>query len=275
MTPPPAKGSVERESPRECGERRAPADRSGFVFGSLLLPVLAGCAVAEGIELGPADAGLERTEGHLDAETTADTKSDGSGTGGVGEATPGNAGSGGEGGSGTGGVASPPDAGSMGGSPSLDSGSIDARSSSDPCGPTACHGHAVCTVAAQGPICACDEGFEAPDCFTRSADYARRTKVAEGLADPDVIELGDDRYVLSGTGSGFDFEFLESRDLVVWSHAATYDPGAADPGHDYCFCWAPSMPSTSRGVHSSVHRFKGGVVPPIMRAAATQTELVG
>ncbi len=88
---------------------------------------------------------------------------------------------------------------------------------------------------------ACDEGFDGPDCQQRTSDYGRRVRIAEHLADPDVIELSDDRYVLTGTGSSIDFSFLESSDLVAWRHAETYNPSLADPSHDYCFCWAPDI----------------------------------
>jgi hypothetical protein len=112
------------------------------------------------------------------------------------------------------------------------------------CDPTACNGHGVCATGNQGAMCVCDEGFDAPSCSTRNADYGRRVKIAENLADPDVIKLSDDRYVLSGTGSGVDFEFLESSDLVTWNGVGTYDPSAVDPAHDYCFCWAPEIVQT-------------------------------
>ena len=72
-----------------------------------------------------------------------------------------------------------------------------------------------CTVTAQGASCTCDEGFGAPDCSARNADYGRRLKIAENLADPNLIKFSDDRHVLSGTGTGTDFKFLEPRDLVT------------------------------------------------------------
>lgn len=111
----------------------------------------------------------------------------------------------------------------------------------------------------------CDEGLSGTDCSGRTADYGRRIKIMENLADPDVIALADDRYVLSGTGSGVDFPLLESSDLISWTRVGTYNPSSADPNHDYCFCWAPDIVRVDGTLYFyfSAHRGpKGGTSCP-------------
>jgi hypothetical protein len=53
-----------------------------------------------------------------------------------------------------------------------------ARPPFEPCWPTACNGRGVCTATTQGPRCACDEVFGAPDCFARNVEYGQRIKVS-------------------------------------------------------------------------------------------------
>lgn len=181
----------------------------------------------------------------------------GTGPGGGGSlATGGNGGTGSSGGSGGGG-------GSRGGS-SADSGTGGATS--DPCASTICGGHGVCTNGPSGPACTCDEGFALPDCVVPNAEYGRRSKIAENMADPDVIRFSDDRYVLTGTGSALDFAFWESSDLLTWNQVGSYDPSVADPTYDYCFCWAPDLvlDNGTLYLYFSAHRGANGATtcPP-------------
>lgn len=77
---------------------------------------------------------------------------------------------------------------------------------------------------------------------SRAAHDGRRWKIAENLADPDVVALAGDRYVLSGTRDpALVLPFYESSDLVTWTDAGSYDPSAADPAYDYCWVWAPEI----------------------------------
>ena len=82
------------------------------------------------------------------------------------------------------------------------------------CTPATCHGHGAGTAGATGTVCTCDEGFAPPDCATRNADYGRRLKIAEDLADPDILRIADDRFVLSGTGP---VPSSRSSSRAIWS----------------------------------------------------------
>jgi len=240
------------------GDGAAVRSASRALLATLIFPMLTSCAQAEGVpDLAASGGGSENPEPTTNGGSAADLPGTG-GTGALGESA------GGTGAGGTGGT-SPLDAGSVGGSQSVDSGAGDAPAPTDACAATACNGHGVCTSTSDGPICACDEGFDAPDCFARNADYGRRFKIKENLADPDVIKLSDDRYVLSGTGSGTDFSFLESSDLVTWNQVATYNPSAVDPSYDYCFGWAPDITQLEGTLYlyfSAYRGPKGGTTCP-------------
>ncbi len=129
-----------------------------------------------------------------------------------------------------------------------------------------CLGPGTCASGPEGPHCVCDEGFAGPSCLERTAAYGRRFKIAEHLADPDVIALDDGRFLLSGTGSGVSFDFLESSDLVTWRPAGSYDPSRVDPSFDYCFLWAPELARVDGRLHLyfSAHRGPKGATrcPP-------------
>lgn len=111
-----------------------------------------------------------------------------------------------------------------------------------------CSGRGLCQPSTG--TCACDEGFDGPTCANRNADYGKRVKIAQGLADPDVIKLSDDRYVLSGTAGGqaTEFRFLESTDLTTWTPGKVYRPSDLDPAHRYCWMWAPAIVQEGTGV---------------------------
>lgn len=130
------------------------------------------------------------------------------------------------------------------------------------CGAVEC-GHGECETTSGSARCVCDEGYDGTSCDLRNAEYGRRVKVVEGLADPDVVSLPDGSYLLSGTKTGVDLGFWRSTDLTSWQHIATYDPSALDPNHDYCAIWAPDIAfedgqlvlyfSAYRGPESATH----------------------
>ncbi|RYE95145.1 MAG: glycoside hydrolase, partial [Myxococcales bacterium] len=72
-------------------------------------------------------------------------------------------------------------------------------------------------------------------------DHHRRTLVMPGLADPDVLAIHDDLFVLTGTSTTVSLPFFASTDLVTFTPLATYDPSALDPAHSYCDVWAPDL----------------------------------
>lgn len=135
-----------------------------------------------------------------------------------------------------------------------------------PCAPASCSGHGICADVPAGGVCTCDEGFEGPACATRNGDYGRRVKIGENLADPDVLRIDDDHFVLSGTGTSNGFTFLESSDLVTWTKGPSYDPSQKDPTADYCFVWAPDIVKSGSKLHLyfSAHRGPKGATtcPP-------------
>ncbi len=181
------------------------------------------------------------------------------------------------------GFGSPPEAdsgaadGSAAGAPAseaasgTDGASDDAQASAS-CDGVQC-GHGVCGLGPLGPVCSCDEGFGGDGCDARTVDYGRREKIAEHLADPDVLQLGDDRWVLTGTGSGVDFEFLESTDFRRWHRVGSYDPSTTDPSFDYCYCWAPDLVELDGKpwLYFSAHRGPNGATacPPPSGAEVT------
>lgn len=127
-----------------------------------------------------------------------------------------------------------------GGQNSAGQGSAGHDSGAPGCAALSCD-HGRCEAQASGAACVCDEGYTGAECADRSADYGRRVKLVEDLADPDVLAMPDGSYVLSGTQSSVDLGFWRSTDLTKWDHTATYNPSAADPAHDYCAVWAPDI----------------------------------
>lgn len=142
---------------------------------------------------------------------------------------------------GSGGSDAPDDSGMQRLDSAVDAGVVDASNVPDLCAGLACRNPGLCAADGSGPYCKCDEGFSGPDCDQRTADYGKRFKISEGLADPDVIQLEPQRFVVTGTGTGLDFRVLESSDLVSWTQTATYNPSTVDPSYDYCFAWAPEL----------------------------------
>lgn len=89
------------------------------------------------------------------------------------------------------------------------------------------------------------------------------------LADPDVLELADGVWVLSGTQGGLTLPLYRSTDLATFELLGRYDPSALDPEHDYCDLWAPDLSHLGDGVqlYFSAHRVAEGSACP----AAGQT----
>jgi hypothetical protein len=194
---------------------------------ALLAPWFAGCVAGEPMRRSRGPAAQTPDAGSIDPTVDAgfapDARVDAAGA------------------AGSGGTAALDDSGVQPGDSAVDAGGADAGKLPDACAGLACRSPGLCAVDTGGPYCDCDEGFSGADCDQRTVDYGRRFKISEGLADPDVIELEPQRYVLTGTGTGLDFRFLESSDLVSWTHTATYNPSTVDPSHDYCFGWAPDL----------------------------------
>jgi hypothetical protein len=241
--------------------------RSAPTVGAILVCGTVGCA--EGALL---DGANDLSSAGRAGEAATGSASSGAGAAGA-AGDRGHPGSGGisSGVSGAGGTIPNPATSDASGGPSgagdAGGGTVDAGGSApgNACDPSACSGHGTCTAVDGVPVCACDEGFDAPDCFARNAEYGRRVKVLEGLADPDVLALPDGRYLLSGTGSGSAFDLFESNDLVAWHKVGTFDPSAVDPDHDYCFCWAPDLARVdgTLSLYFSAHRGpKGGTTCP-------------
>ncbi len=133
------------------------------------------------------------------------------------------------------------------------------------CGSAMCSGHGVCRPTSNGTECTCDHGFGGASCGEKTADYGRRLKIADNLADPDVLKLDDDHFVVTGTG-GDRFDFYESNDLERWTRTTSYVPSAKDPDADYCFVWAPDIvrDAGKLWIYFSAHRGRKGATtcPP-------------
>lgn len=91
--------------------------------------------------------------------------------------------------------------------------------------------------------------------------------VMENLADPDVLKVSDDLFLLTGTGTTTSLQIYESSDLQDFALRTTYDPSAL-PGsaYDYCWMWAPELWKDAEGKYRiafSAHRVsKGQACPP-------------
>jgi len=111
-----------------------------------------------------------------------------------------------------------------------------------------CSGHGTCSTSTGA--CECHEGFEGVACETLNGDYGKRVKIVEGLADPDVLKLTEERFVLSGTSEGqaTDFRFRQSYDLIHWDEFKVYRPSDIDPAHRYCWMWAPAIVQEAGGI---------------------------
>jgi hypothetical protein len=62
-----------------------------------------------------------------------------------------------------------------------------------------------------------------------------------GLADPDVLPINDDLFLLMGTADGLVLPIYQSTDLINFQLNSTYDPSASDPDYHYCFVGAPDL----------------------------------
>lgn len=210
------------------------------VLAMIAASILGGCATAERSFI-PDDQFYDAGKGAAAVGGGAGSSAGGSGAAAGAHAGGGAAGAGGttdagSGGAGAGGAFM--DGGGAGGT--TEGGTTEGGA--DPCAPDPCTGHGVCSAASGVASCACDEGFDPPDCAVKNALYGQRFKVVQDLADPDVLELGGGTYLLSGTGpTARQFDFYTSSDFAAWTHSATYDPSAADPAYDYCDCWSPEI----------------------------------
>ena len=62
-----------------------------------------------------------------------------------------------------------------------------------------------------------------------------------GLADPNVLALNDDLFILMGTANGLVLPIFQSTDLINFQLKTTYSPSASDSANDYCSLWAPNL----------------------------------
>jgi len=104
-----------------------------------------------------------------------------------------------------------------------------------------------CKETSEGPVCVCDEGFLGLNCTDKGPDFYHRRLVMLGLADPDVLAINDDLFILMGTANGLEFPIYESTDLINFQLKTTYRPSTIDEAHDYCFLWAPNLSTHGTG----------------------------
>lgn len=104
-----------------------------------------------------------------------------------------------------------------------------------------------CEETAEGPICVCDEGFLGTNCSQKGPDFYHRTLVMPGLADPDILAINDDLFILMGTANGLELPIYQSIDLINCQLKTVYNPSAVDPASDYCFLWAPNLSTDGNG----------------------------
>lgn len=81
------------------------------------------------------------------------------------------------------------------------------------------------------------------------ANVSQDSVVIHDLADPDILKIHNDLFILSGTGAnpGFELPIYTSNDLQNFTRAAHYRPSLLDPNYDYCDLWAPDL-SLKNGV---------------------------
>jgi hypothetical protein len=68
-----------------------------------------------------------------------------------------------------------------------------------------------------------------------------------GIADPNVLSINDDLFILMGTANGMVLPIFQSTDLINFQLNNTYDPSASDPINDYCSIWAPDLVKNGNG----------------------------
>lgn len=107
------------------------------------------------------------------------------------------------------------------------------------------NGH--CNQTPEGPICICDEGFIGTNCNQQGADFYHRTLLMPGLADPNVLALNDDLFILMGTADGTVLPIFQSTDLINFQQKIIYNPSASDSANDYCYLWAPNLVNNGNG----------------------------
>lgn len=118
---------------------------------------------------------------------------------------------------------------------------VDGECLSPTCEPDTCNGHGRCDDSSGLPECTCDQGFTGSRCDSRSPNFYDRVMLVENLADPDVLEIDDDLFFMSGTQGGRTLPIYRSVDLFDFELSHHYDPTALDPEYDYCKLWAPDL----------------------------------
>jgi hypothetical protein len=68
-----------------------------------------------------------------------------------------------------------------------------------------------------------------------------------GIADPNILAISDDLFILMGTANGMVLPIFQSTDLINFQLNNTYNPSASDPVNDYCSLWAPNLVKNDNG----------------------------
>jgi beta-xylosidase len=131
------------------------------------------------------------------------------------------------------------------------------------CTVLACN-NGYCNQTAQGPICICDEGFIGTNCNQQGSDFYQRTQLMPGIADPNVLAINNDLFILMGTANGLVLPIFQSTDLIDFQLNNTYNPSASDSQYDYCSLWAPNLVKNGNGfdLHFVAQRVSKGAVCP-------------
>ena len=72
-------------------------------------------------------------------------------------------------------------------------------------------------------------------------DFYHRTELLPDLADPNVLAITDDLFILMGTGNTLTLPIYQSTDLIDFRLNNTYNPSVVDPFYNYCSLWAPNL----------------------------------
>ena len=118
---------------------------------------------------------------------------------------------------------------------------VELKSFSSTCADLKCNNGYCKQTTEQEAICICDEGFLGTNCNQQGPDFYQRTELLLDLADPNVLAINDDLFVLMGTADTRVLPIYQSTDLITFQLNNTYNPSAVDPTYDYCSLWAPNL----------------------------------
>ena len=118
---------------------------------------------------------------------------------------------------------------------------VELKSFSSTCADLKCNNGYCKQTTEQEAICICDEGFLGTNCNQQGPDFYQRTELLLDLADPNVLAINDDLFILMGTADTRVLPIYQSTDLITFQLNNTYNPSAVDPTYDYCSLWAPNL----------------------------------